>query len=155
PIPIVGPRRFHAVPVAIEELPPLDAVLISHDHYDHLDLPTVRQLARLGVPFVTSLGVGARLEDLRIQPDRIVELDGWEEATLPESGLRFTATPSRHFSGRTPFDRNRTLWSSWVVESERRRVFFSGDTGLTPELTTIGERKGPFDLVMLEIGAFH
>jgi L-ascorbate metabolism protein UlaG (beta-lactamase superfamily) len=155
PVPIVGPRRFHAAPVSIRQLPPLDAVLVSHDHYDHLDLPTVRELARLDVPFVTSLGVGARLEPLGIASERIFELDWWESATLPKSGLRFTATPSRHFSGRSPFDRNRTLWSSWVIAGDRHRVFFSGDTGLTDELSVIGERQGPFDLVMLEIGAFH
>ena len=155
PIPIVGPRRFHAAPVAIRELPPLDAVLVSHDHYDHLDAPTIRQLARLEVPFVTSLGVGARLEAFGIEPERIVELDWWEDASIPGTSLTFTATPARHFSGRSPFDRNRTLWSSWVIASERRRVFFSGDTGLTSELETIRERKGPFDLIMLEIGAFH
>ncbi|MDF2693166.1 MAG: hypothetical protein K0S65_1549 [Labilithrix sp.] len=155
PVPLVGPRRFHATPVTIGELPPLDAVLVSHDHYDHLDLPTVRELARLDVPFVTSLGVGARLEALGIAPERIIELDWWEEARLPGADLAFTATPSRHFSGRSPFDRNRTLWSSWVMASAKRRVFFSGDTGLTSELEAIRERKGPFDLVMLEIGAFH
>ncbi|RYG73166.1 MBL fold metallo-hydrolase [bacterium] len=155
PFPLVGPRRFHAMPVSVDELPPLDAVLVSHDHYDHLDAPTVRDLARLDVPFVTSLGVGARLEALGIAPERIVELDWWEETTLPKSGLAFTATPSRHFSGRSPFDRNRTLWSSWILTGEKHRVFFSGDTGLTTDLATIGERKGPFDLVMLEVGAFH
>jgi L-ascorbate metabolism protein UlaG (beta-lactamase superfamily) len=155
PVPLVGPRRFHVAPAAIEELPPLDAVLISHDHYDHLDLPTVHQLAKRDVPFVTSLGVGARLEALGIAPERITELDWWEETELAKSGLRFTATPSRHFSGRGLFDRNRTLWSSWVIEGERHRLFFSGDTGLTPEFEAIATRKGPFDLVMLEIGAFH
>lgn len=152
-VPLVGPRRFDAVPVAVAELPKLDAIVVSHDHYDHLDLPTVRELARLDVPFVTSLGVGARLEAQGIRPERIVELDWWESATV--GGVTFTATPARHFSGRTLFDRNRTLWSSWVIGSERHRVFFSGDTGLTSEFRTIKERCGPFDLVMLEIGAFH
>lgn len=155
PVPVVGPRRFHAVPVGLRELPPLDAVLVSHDHYDHLDLPTIRQLAAFDVPFVTSLGVGARLEALGIVPERIVELDWWEETTIPGTPLSFTATPSRHFSGRSLFDRNRTLWSSWVISGAEHRVFFSGDTGLTNELVDIRERKGPFDLVMLEIGAFH
>lgn len=153
PVPLVGPRRFDAVPVAIGELPKLDAVLVSHDHYDHLDLPTVRELARLDVPFVTSLGVGARLEAEGIRPERIVELDWWESAVV--GGVSFTATPARHFSGRSVFDRNRTLWSSWVIGGDRHRVFFSGDTGLTPEFRSIKERYGPFDLVMLEIGAFH
>lgn len=153
PVPIFGPRRFHAVPVSIAELPPLDAVLVSHDHYDHFDVPTLRELARRDVPFVTSLGVGARLEELGIAPKRITELDWWEHVSV--RGLTFTATPSRHFSGRSPFDRNRTLWSSWVISAERHKVFFSGDTGLTEELRDIGDRMGPFDLVMLEIGAFH
>lgn len=161
PVPVVGPRRFHAVPVTLRELPPLDAVLVSHDHFDHFDVPTIRELVRLGtltsraVPFVTSLGVGARLEALGVAPERILELDWWEEATVPGTPLTFTATPSRHFSGRGLFDRNRTLWSSWVITGERHRVFFSGDTGPTNEMLEIGARKGPFDLVMLEVGAFH
>ncbi len=155
PVPIVGPRRFHAVPVSVRELPPLDAILVSHDHYDHFDAPTIRELAAIRAPFVTSLGVGARLEALGVAPERIIELDWWEEATVPGTPLTLTATPSRHFSGRSPFDRNRTLWSSWVIAGEKHRVFFSGDTGLTSELLDIRDRKGPFDLVMLEIGAFH
>jgi L-ascorbate metabolism protein UlaG (beta-lactamase superfamily) len=149
PVPLLGPRRFHRAPVSIAELPPLDAVLLSHDHYDHLDMPTVRELARLRVPFVTSLGVGPRLEGV----ETIHELDWWETITL--GGLTFTATPAQHFSGRSPFDRNRTLWSSWVVTGEKHRFFFSGDTGLTPDFEKIGQLKGPFDLVMLEVGAFH
>lgn len=154
-VPVLGPRRFHAVPVTVRELPPLDAVVVSHDHFDHFDASTLRQLVSLQVPFVTSLGVGARLEELGIAPERIIELDWWEEATIPGTPLVFTATPSRHFSGRSLFDRNRTLWSSWVIAGEKHSVFFSGDTGLTNEMLEIGERKGPFDLVMLEIGAFH
>jgi L-ascorbate metabolism protein UlaG (beta-lactamase superfamily) len=153
PVPFVGPRRFQPAPVTMKELPPLDAILVSHDHYDHLDLPTVRELACLDVPFVTSLGVGARLEACGVRPERIVELDWWESARVGR--LSFTATPARHFSGRSLFDRNRTLWSSWVVAGERHKIYFSGDTGLTPELRTIGSKEGPFDLVMLEIGAFH
>lgn len=152
-VPLVGPRRFQAAPVALAELPPLDAVLVSHDHYDHLDLATVRELARRDVPFVTSLGVGERLEAEGVRPDRITELDWWENAAV--GGLSFTATPARHFSGRSVFDRNRTLWSSWAIAGSRRSVFFSGDTGLTDEFRTIAEKLGRFDLVMLEIGAFH
>lgn len=161
PIPLVGPRRFHRAPVTIAELPKLDAILISHDHYDHLDYPTVTRLARSrtpeleGVPIYTSLGVGERLESIGVPAHRIVELDWWEEAQIPHGELKFHATPSRHFSGRTPFDRNKTLWSSFVIETPKHRVFFSGDTGLTNEFSTIREKKGPFDLVMLEVGAFH
>ncbi|GAP34487.1 MBL fold metallo-hydrolase [Piscinibacter sakaiensis] len=156
PLRLAGPKRFQPAPVALRQLPPLDAVLISHDHYDHLDLPTVRELARRpGLPFVTSLGVGAHLEAWGIPPERIVELDWWESHTLPRSGLCITAAPSQHFSGRSLKDRNATLWSSLVLRSPRHAVFFSGDTGLTTEYATIRERLGPFDLVMLEVGAFH
>jgi L-ascorbate metabolism protein UlaG (beta-lactamase superfamily) len=152
---LVGPKRFQPVPVRLAALPPLDAVVISHDHYDHLCLHTVRELARRDVPFVTSLGVGAHLQAWGVRPERIVELDWWEQHTLPGRDLRITAAPSQHFSGRGLRDRNATLWSSMVVESARHRVFFSGDTGLTGEYAHIRERLGPFDLVMLEVGAYH
>jgi L-ascorbate metabolism protein UlaG (beta-lactamase superfamily) len=152
---LAGPKRFQPVPVALRALPPLDLVLVSHDHYDHLDYPTIRELARHEVPFVTSLGVGAHLQAGGVDPRRIVELDWWESHTLPDADLTVTAAPSQHFSGRGLKDRNATLWSSLVVQTARHRVFFSGDTGLTTEYTTIGERLGPFDLVMLEVGAFH
>jgi len=129
--------------------------MISHDHYDHLCLHTVRELARRDVPFVTSLGVGAHLQAWGVRPERIVELDWWEQHTLPGRDVRITAAPSQHFSGRGLKDRNATLWSSLAVRSRRHAVFFSGDTGLTTEYRTIRERLGPFDLVMLEVGAFH
>lgn len=153
PVRFAGPRRFHAVPSTIAELPALDAVLVSHDHFDHLCQASVRELAARGVPFVTSLGVGAYLEAFGVAPERITELDWWETAVV--GGVGFTATPSQHFSGRGLTSRNRTQWSSWVMESARRRLFFSGDTGLTDEFRTIAERCGPFDLTMLEIGAWH
>ena len=152
---LAGPRRFQPVPVALKEMPPLDLVLVSHDHYDHLDYPTIRQLAKTDVPFVTSLGVGAHLEAFGVRPQRITELDWWESWQLPGADLAVTAAPSQHFSGRTPKSRNSTLWSSLVVRSARHTVFFSGDTGLTSEYTSIRERLGPFDLIMLEVGAFH
>jgi len=152
PVSFAGPRRFHPTPVSIENLPPLDAVLVSHDHFDHLDHTTIRQLAKRETPFVTSLGVGAHLEAWGVAPERITELDWWESATL--GGLRFHAAPARHFSGRGFGTTNGTLWSSWSIETDRHRVFFSGDTGLTPEFGDIGRRLGPFDLVMLEVGAF-
>lgn len=152
-----GPRRFQPVPVALDQLPPLDAVLISHDHYDHLDAFTIRRLARLQpeVPFVTSLGVGARLEAWGVPAARVHELDWWEHWQLPTGDLAVHAAPSQHFSGRGLKDRNQTLWSALVIESARHRVFFSGDTGLTTEYGTIREHFGPFDLVLLEVGAFH
>jgi L-ascorbate metabolism protein UlaG (beta-lactamase superfamily) len=155
PLRVAGPRRFQPVPVPLRSLPPLDVVLISHDHYDHLDFPTIRQLRRSGVPFVTSLGVGAHLEAWGVPPQHITELDWWESYALPRAELRISAAPAQHFSGRTPGSRNSTLWSSFIIRSPRHSVFFSGDTGLTTEYRLIRERSGPFDLVMLEIGAFH
>jgi len=154
PFSFAGPKRFHPVPVGLAELPPLDAVLLSHDHYDHLCATTIAGLVGVaGVPIITSLGVGAHLERLGIAPERIHELDWGESCDI--RGLRFIATPCQHFSGRSLRDRNTTLWSSWVVHSDRHRIFFSGDTGLTDEFRATGEAYGPFDLVMLEIGAFH
>jgi L-ascorbate metabolism protein UlaG (beta-lactamase superfamily) len=152
---LAGPKRFQPVPVALRELPPLDLVVISHDHYDHLDYPTIRQLAKQTVPFVTSLGVGAHLEAWGVAPERITELDWWQSYRLPETAVTVTAAPSQHFSGRSLRNRNSTLWSSLVLRDERHTVFFSGDTGLTNEYQSIRERLGPFDLVLLEVGAFH
>jgi L-ascorbate metabolism protein UlaG (beta-lactamase superfamily) len=154
PLSLAGPKRFQPVPVTLREIPPVDVVIISHDHYDHLDYPTIRALAKSDVPFVTSLGVGAHLEGWGIAPERITELDWWESHDLPTAGVRVTASPSQHFSGRTLKTRNATLWSSFVVRSERHCVFFSGDTGLTTEYADIRERLGPFDLVMLEVGGW-
>jgi L-ascorbate metabolism protein UlaG (beta-lactamase superfamily) len=155
PVSFTGARRFHPVPATIAQLPPLDAVLLSHDHYDHLCRSSMKELARLRVPIVTSLGVGERLEKFEVSPQVITELDWWEEHTLPGGALSFIATPAQHFSGRGLADRNRTLWSSWVLTTANRRLFFSGDTGLTDELAAIGERFGPFDVSMIEIGAAH
>jgi L-ascorbate metabolism protein UlaG (beta-lactamase superfamily) len=152
---LIGPKRFQPVPVPMRSLPAIDLVVVSHDHYDHLDYPTIRELAKLDVPFVTSLGVGAHLEAWGVRQERIAELDWWESYTLPNAELSVTAAPSQHFSGRGLHDRNATLWSSMVIRSSRHRVFFSGDTGLTTEYTTIGEQLGPFDLVMLEVGGHH
>jgi L-ascorbate metabolism protein UlaG (beta-lactamase superfamily) len=155
PSQLVGPKRFQPVPIALRSLPPIDVVVVSHDHYDHLDYPTIRVLAQLEIPFVTSLGVGAHLEAWGIPPERIVELDWWETHTLAKGDLSITAGPSQHFSGRGLHDRNATLWSSMIVRSPRHSLFFSGDTGLTTEYTAIRKRFGAFDLVMLEVGAHH
>lgn len=152
PVP-VGGTRLHPVPVTLDELPPIDMVLLSHDHYDHLCARTMRQIAARRWPIVTSLGVGARLEKLGVDPSLIVELDWWEALTTYGGALSFMATPAQHFSGRGLRDRNQTLWSSWVIESDSHRIFFSGDTGLHGQFAEIAERCGPFDLTMLEIGA--
>jgi L-ascorbate metabolism protein UlaG (beta-lactamase superfamily) len=155
PVSFAGAKRFHPVPATIDQLPPLDAVLLSHDHYDHLCEKSMRQIAKLRVPVVTSLGVGARLEKFGVDPTLVTELDWWEEQVMPGGELSFTATPSQHFSGRSLSDRNITLWSSWVIQTPNRRIFFSGDTGLTQEFRDIAARFGPFDVTMLEIGAWN
>lgn len=155
PVSFAGPRRFHQTPATISQLPPLDAVLLSHDHYDHLCKESMRELARLRVPVITSLGVGVRLEHLGVESSLITELDWWEEHVMAGGKLSFTAAPAQHFSGRGLTDRNSTLWSSWIVRTDHHKLFFSGDTGLTEEFATIGEKLGPFDVTMLEIGAWH
>lgn len=152
PTPGVGPKRLHAMPVALADLPPLDAIVISHDHYDHLDMPTVRALTRTqDAPFLVPLGVGAHLERWGVPDARIIELD-WEESA-DVAGLTLTATEARHFSGRT-LRRNGTLWSSWVIAGERRRVFYTGDSGYFEGYAEIGERHGPFDATLMQIGAY-
>lgn len=155
PVSFAGPKRFHAVPATIAELPKLDAVLLSHDHFDHLCEESIREIAALRVPVVTSLGVGVRLEKFGVDPKLVTELDWWETHAMLGGTLSFTATPAQHFSGRSLIDRNVTLWSSWVIQTDRHRLFFSGDTGLTEQFRAVHERFGAFDIVMLEIGAWN
>jgi L-ascorbate metabolism protein UlaG (beta-lactamase superfamily) len=152
----VGPARFQPSPLALDELPELAAVLISHDHYDHLDERAVRALARgrPALPFVVPLGVGAHLDRWGVAPAQIVELDWWEEHRLARD-LRVEAAPARHFSGRGLLDRNATLWASYAIVGRGRRVFFGGDGGYHRGFAQIGRRLGPFDLTILEIGASH
>ena len=155
PVRFAGPKRFHPPPAALSALPPLDAVILSHDHYDHLDRATIRTLARTqrNTPFITSLGVGARLERWHIPAKRITELDWWETAQV--KGVTVTASPAQHFSGRGIRDRNTTLWSSFHLRGPRHSFFFGADGGLTAEFADVAERLGPFDMVALEIGAYH
>lgn len=153
PFPMPGRKRFHPPPARLNEFPKIDIIIQSHDHYDHLSAETWKEIARLDVPVVTPLGVGARLEKFGVNESRITELDWWETHTLTKTGIAITATPAQHFSGRSLGDRNDTLWSSWVVSGNKHKVFFSGDTGLNDELALIGERFGRFDLTLLEIGA--
>ncbi len=154
PMAFAGPKRFHPPAVPLASLPPIDAVIVSHDHYDHLDRPTIRALARGTVPFVTSLGVGALLERWGVPSERVTELDWWEATELP-CGIMVTAAPVQHFSGRGIKDRNATLWSSFHVRGPRHSFFYGADSGLTQEFTEIARRLGPFDLSALEIGAYH
>ncbi len=158
PVSFAGPRRFHRAPLALSDLPPIDAVVLSHDHYDHLCAPTVRALARGAAPgfsgrFITALGVGAHLERLGVAPGNITELDWSEGAKVGE--IDIVAVPAQHFSGRGAFDRNRTLWAGFAIVGPRHRVFFSGDTGPTEEHADIGASFGPFDIALFEIGAWH
>ncbi|CCH17346.1 MBL fold metallo-hydrolase [Micromonospora lupini] len=149
---LVGPRRLHEPPVRLDELPPLDAILISHDHYDHLDMPTVRALvAGQSAPFVVPLGVGAHLDRWGVPAERIIELD-WSECHRVD-GLEITATAAQHFSGRG-LRRDGTLWSSWVVAGARRKVFYTGDSGYFAGYAAIGAEHGPFDVTLMQIGAY-
>lgn len=154
PSSLVGPRRFHPPAVPLAALPKLDAVLISHDHYDHLDMATVEALAARGVPFFVPLGVADHLRRWGVPESQVVELDWWGEARVTPA-VTLVATPSRHYSGRSLGERNTTLWASWVIRGAHHRAYFSGDTGLMPQFEEIGRREGPFDVVMLEVGAFH
>ncbi|MEV4544172.1 MBL fold metallo-hydrolase [Micromonospora echinaurantiaca] len=148
----VGPRRLHEPPVRLDELPPVDAILISHDHYDHLDMATVRALlASQSAPFLVPLGVGAHLDRWGVPADRIVELD-WSECHRV-AGLEITATAAQHFSGRG-LRRDGTLWSSWVIAGARRKVFYTGDSGYFDGYAEIGAEHGPFDVTLMQIGAY-
>lgn len=153
PSTLFGARRFQPPALALTDLPPLDGVILSHDHYDHLDLASIRALSRRGERFYAPLGVGAHLERWGVPRDRIIEHDVWERSLV--GGITLVATPARHFSGRSLFDRNHTLWTSWALIGPAHRVFFSGDTGLIPTLARIGAELGPFDVALLEIGAWN
>ncbi|WP_339899970.1 MBL fold metallo-hydrolase [uncultured Gilvimarinus sp.] len=148
----LGPKRFHAPPIALQELPPIEAVVLSHNHYDHLDEDAVKALAdNVGV-FLTPLGVGDTLIEWGIDANKVRQLDWWQSQTV--AGIHFTATPAQHFSGRGLFDGNSTLWASWVIKTPEINVFFSGDTGYFDGFKTIGEKFGPFDITLMETGAY-
>lgn len=151
PLP-VGPARFHAPPIALADLPHIDAVLISHDHYDHLDMDTVHHLAQRGSRFFVPLGIGAHLERWGVAPAQIEELEWWQERSL--GPLRIVCTPTRHYSGRGLGNRSTTLWSSWSVIGPQHRFFYSGDTGYGKLFQDIGARFGPFDMAFIKVGAY-
>lgn len=148
----LGPKRFHPTPIALDQLPKIRGVIISHDHYDHLDRETIMQLKDQVDYFVTPLGVGQHLRSWGVEPDRIHELDWWQDVSFGK--VKLTATPAQHFSGRGLLDGNQTLWSSWVIRTGQASLFFSGDSGYFDGFKEIGERLGPFDLTMIENGAY-
>ncbi|MFD3544295.1 MBL fold metallo-hydrolase [Streptomyces sp. NPDC058655] len=152
PFPFAGPKRLHPVPVPLASLGKVDVVVISHDHYDHLDLPTIKDLAGTDTLFAVPLGVGAHLERWGVPADRLRELD-WNEST-EIAGLTLTATPARHFCGRGLRNQQHTLWASWVVAGKGHRIYHSGDTGYFPGFAEIGAAHGPFDATMIQIGAY-
>ncbi|MDN8613789.1 MBL fold metallo-hydrolase [Variovorax ginsengisoli] len=148
----LGPRRFHPPPIALDQLPPIAGLILSHDHYDHLDVATIGYLAQRVQRYFVPLGVKARLVELGVPADRVTELDWWQQAQF--DGVELTATPAQHFSGRTLNDRDRTLWASWVIQTGGQRIFYSGDSGYFKGFREIGERFGGFDLAMMENGAY-
>lgn len=150
PVSWLGPRRFVPPPMPITALPHIDAVVISHSHYDHLDLPTLKNLAALGTRFFVPLRVGDILRNEGIGP--VEELDWWESRSVGR--VTVTCVPSRHWSQRGLTDLNRTLWSGWVVSGPTRRFWFAGDTGYSRLFAEIGQRLGPFDLAAIPIGAY-
>ena len=153
PLQWAGPERFGPPALELEDLPPIDAVMISHDHYDHLDMDSIMGLARGDTRFFVPLGIGAHLEYWGVSPDRIEEMDWWEEANIGD--VRIACLPSRHFSGRGLFNRDSTLWASWAVLGPEHRIYFSGDTSQTPDFLEIGRRHGPFDIAMIESAAYN
>jgi len=149
----MGPKRFFEPPLKLDELPPLDAILLSHDHYDHLDKNTIKYFSGSIIQFYCSLGVGRYLEEWGINGNYITEVD-WGDSVMIGDNIILTATPARHFSGRGIINRNETLWSSFVIKGPKHNIFFGADSGWFPGFKEIGDTFGPFDLTMLEIGAY-
>ncbi|MFD5793545.1 MBL fold metallo-hydrolase [Streptomyces diastatochromogenes] len=152
PFPFAGPKRLHPVPLPLAALGPVDVVVISHDHYDHLDMPSIKALAGTDTVFAVPLGVGAHLEHWGVSADRLRELDWHEDTKI--GGLTLTATPARHFCGRGLRNTQHTLWASWAVAGEEHRIYHSGDTGYFEGFKDIGAAHGPFDATMIQIGAY-
>ncbi len=154
PNPLLGGNRFsNELPIEIEKLPHIDAVLITHDHYDHLDFESIQKLKDKVNMFYTPLGVGIHLLKWGIEKERIIELDWWQEIKYDELTIR--CTPAQHFSGRGLADREKTLWCSWIIQSENENLFFSGDSGYAPHFKEIGDKYGPFDFAFMECGQYN
>ncbi len=153
PLSWIGPKRWYPPLIPLEKLPPIDAVLISHDHYDHLDHRTLIAMKDWDTKFIVPLGVGAHLEYWGIPPSKIIEVDWWEGTKFGD--VEIVSTPVRHASGRHVFDKDATLWSSYALVGPAHRAFFSGDSGLFTALQTIADKLGPFDVAMIEVGQYH
>ena len=154
PHPLLGTNRFNdKLPIEIEKLPQIDLVLISHDHYDHLDYGSIQKLKDKVKQFYVPLGVGVHLKSWGITESKIAEYNWWDETSYKNLELVFT--PARHFSGRGLTDNSTTMWGSWVIKSNSKNIFFSGDSGYGPHFKEIGEKYGPFDFAMMECGQYN
>ncbi|MDN5202005.1 MBL fold metallo-hydrolase [Fulvivirgaceae bacterium BMA10] len=154
PLPLSAAKRFTTeLPILTEKLPFIDAVIYSHDHYDHLDYESVKKIKDKVGKFYVPLGLGSHLVSWEVESEKIEELDWWD--TIYFDHIKLVCTPAVHFSGRGLFDRGSTLWCSWVILGEKERIFFSGDSGYGPHFKEIGEKYGPFDLSLMECGQYN
>ncbi|PRX54839.1 MBL fold metallo-hydrolase [Flagellimonas meridianipacifica] len=154
PHPLLGNKRFSTeLPMEVEKIPEIDMVILSHDHYDHLDYGSIQKLKNKVKMFYAPLGVGVHLNEWGVEKERIVELDWWQETAYED--VKLVCTPAQHFSGRGFSDRAKTLWSSWVIQSNGENIFFSGDSGYSEHFKQIGDKYGPFDFAMIECGQYN
>lgn len=153
PVSFMGPKRFHKPPMQIEDLPFIDILVISHNHYDHLDEYSLERLKdKVGIVY-TTLGISQKLIEVGIDSSKIIELDWWQGEE--NESISITATPAQHFSGRGMFDKNKTFWASWVIKSSNSNIYFSGDSGYSTHFKEIAEKFGPFDMSFMETGAYN
>jgi Predicted Zn-dependent hydrolases of the beta-lactamase fold len=146
-------KRFQKAVTDLSELPPIDVIIISHDHYDHLDMDSVKFFKNKETKFIVPLGVAAHLVGWGISASRITELDWWQNSKI--DGLEIIATPAQHFSGRGFFNQNKSLWASWVIRNEKHNIYFCADSGYDTHFKDIGEKYGPFDLAFIEDGQYN
>ncbi len=146
-------KRFQNPVLELSELPAIDYIVISHDHYDHLDMESIRFFKNKSTAFIVPLGVSSHLIGWGVDPKRITELDWWQNYNA--NGVEFIATPAQHFSGRNGIHENTTLWASWVIRTKKHNIYFSGDSGYDSHFKDIGEKLGPFDLAFIENGQYN